>query len=50
MTEETQEYLLGDGIFTTEDKNRYNLRSKYKAAQADASASLAETAAPVRQK
>jgi ribonuclease HI len=50
MTGEAEEDLLGDGIFTAEDKGRYNLRSKSKAAQADASASPAETAAPVRQK
>jgi hypothetical protein len=50
MTEEAEDDLLGDGIFTAEDKNRYNLRSKSKAAQADASASPAETAAPVKQK
>jgi hypothetical protein len=42
--------LLGDGIFTAEDKNRYNLRSKSNAAQADASAPPTETAAPVNQK
>jgi ribonuclease HI len=50
MTEEAEDDLLGDGIFTAEDKNRYNLRSKSKAAQADASASPAETAAPVKQR
>jgi hypothetical protein len=50
MTEEAEEDLLGDGIFTAEDKNRYNLRSKSKAAQADASASPVETTAPVKQK
>jgi ribonuclease HI len=49
-TEEAEGDLFGDGIFTAEDKNRYNLRSKSKAAQADAPASPAETAAPVRQK
>jgi hypothetical protein len=33
MTEQTEDDLLGDGIFTAEDKNRYNLRSKSNAAQ-----------------
>jgi hypothetical protein len=50
MTEEAEDDLLGDGIFTAEDKNRYNLRSKSKASQADASTSPAKTAAPVKQK
>jgi ribonuclease HI len=50
MTEQAEDDLLGDGIFTAEDKNRYNLRSKSKAAQTDASASPAETTAPEKQK
>jgi ribonuclease HI len=50
MTEETEDDLLGDGIFTAEDKSRYNLHSKSKYAQTDASASPAETATPVKQK
>jgi ribonuclease HI len=49
-TEGAEGDLFGDGIFTAEDKNRYNLRSKSKAAQADAPTSSAETAVPVRQK
>jgi ribonuclease HI len=49
-TQQTEGDLLGDGIFTAEDKNQYNLRSKYNAAQADASAPPTETAAPVNQK
>jgi hypothetical protein len=50
MTEEAEEDLLSDGIFTAEDKNRYNLRSKSKAAQEDASASPAKTTALVKKK
>jgi hypothetical protein len=50
MTEQTKDDLLGDVIFTAEDKNRYNLRSKSNAAQQDASASPEKTAAPVKQK
>jgi hypothetical protein len=50
MTEQTEDDLLGDGIFTAEDKNRYNLRSKSNAAPTDASASPEKTAAPVNQK
>jgi ribonuclease HI len=50
MTEQTEDDLLGDGIFTTEDKNRYNLRSKSNAAQQDAPASLEKTDAPVKKK
>jgi hypothetical protein len=50
MTQQTKDDILGDGIFTAEDKNRYNLRSKSNAAQTDASAPPAETAAPVNQK
>jgi ribonuclease HI len=50
VTEETEDDLLGDGIFTAEDKSRYNLRSKSKTAQTEASASSAETTAPVKQK
>jgi hypothetical protein len=50
MTQQTKDDLLGDGIFTAEDKNRYNLLSKSNVAQADASASHGETAAPVNQK
>jgi hypothetical protein len=36
ITEEAEDDLLGDGIFTAEDKNRYNLRSKSKTDQVDA--------------
>jgi ribonuclease HI len=50
ITEQAEDDLLGDGIFTAEDKNRYNLRSKSKTAQADAPAAPVETAAPVKQK
>jgi hypothetical protein len=50
MAEETEGDLLGDGVFTTEDKIRYDLRSKSKATQADTTASSAEIAAPVKQK
>jgi hypothetical protein len=50
MTEEAKDDLLGDGIFLAEDKNRYNLRSKSKVDQADASASPTETTVPVKQK
>jgi ribonuclease HI len=50
ITEEAEDDLLGDGIFTVEDKNRYNLRSKSKADQADASTPPAKTAAPVKQR
>jgi hypothetical protein len=50
MTEQTEDDLLGDGIFTTEDKNRYNLRSKSNAAQQDAPASSEKPAVPVKQK
>jgi hypothetical protein len=49
-TQQTEDDLLGDGIFTAEDINRYNLRSKSNATQADASASLEETVSPVNQK
>jgi ribonuclease HI len=50
MTEQTEDDLLGDGIFTAEDKNRYNLRSKSNAAQQDAPASPEKPAAPVKEK
>jgi hypothetical protein len=50
MTGQAEDDLLGDGIFTAEDKKRYNLRSKSKATQADASTSPVETTAPVKQK
>jgi hypothetical protein len=50
MTEQTEDDLLGDGIFTTEDKNRYNLRSKSNTAQQDAPASPEKSTAPVKQK
>jgi hypothetical protein len=49
-TQQTEDDLLGDGIFTAEDKNRYNLRSKSNDAQANALASPTETVAPVNQK
>jgi ribonuclease HI len=49
-TQQTEDDLLSDGIFTAEDKNRYNLRSKSNAAQEDASAPPTETTAPVNQK
>jgi hypothetical protein len=50
MTGQAEDDLLGDGIFTAGDKNRYNLRSKSKVAQEDASASPIETTVPVKQK
>ena len=50
MTEQTEDDLLGDGIFTTDDKNRYNLQSKSNAAQQDAPASPEKIASPVKQK
>jgi hypothetical protein len=50
ITEEAKDDLLGDGIFPAEDKNIYNLRSKSKADQADASTPPAKTAAPVKQR
>jgi hypothetical protein len=50
VTEEAEDGLLGDGIFTAEDKSRYNLRSKSKAAPTEASASPVETTTPVKQK
>jgi hypothetical protein len=50
MTQQTEDDLLGDGIFTAEDKNRYNLRSKSNAAQQDTSAPPEKTAAPVKKK
>ena len=50
MTQQTEDDLLGDGIFTTEDKNRYNLQSKANAAQQDTPASPEKTAAPVKKK
>jgi hypothetical protein len=50
MTEQAEDDLLGDGIFTTEDKNRYNLRSKSNVAEQDAPASPKKTAAPVKKK
>ena len=50
MIQQTEDDLLGDGIFTAEDKNRYNLRSKSNAAQADASVPPTEIVAHVNQK
>jgi ribonuclease HI len=50
MAEETEGDLFGDGIFTSEDKIRYNIWSKSKATQADTTASSAEIAAPQQQK
>jgi hypothetical protein len=50
MTEQTEDNLIDDGIFTTEDKNRYNLRSKSDTAQQDAPASPEKSTTPVNQK
>jgi hypothetical protein len=50
MTEQTEDDILGDGIFTTDDKNRYNLRSKSNTAQQDAPASPEKSTAPVKKK
>jgi hypothetical protein len=50
MTEQTEDDLIGDGIFTTEDKNRYNLRSKSDTAQQDAPASPEKSTTPVKKK
>jgi hypothetical protein len=50
MTQQTEDDLLGDGIFTTEDKNRYNLRSKSNASQQGAPASPKKTASLVKKK
>jgi hypothetical protein len=50
MTEQTEDDLLGDGIFTAEDKKRYNLRSKSNVAQQDAPTSPENPIAPVKEK
>jgi hypothetical protein len=50
MTKQTEDNLIDDGIFTTEDKNRYNLRSKSDTAQQDAPASSEKSTTPVKQK
>jgi hypothetical protein len=50
MTEQTEDNSVDDGIFTTEDKNRYNLRSKSDTAQQNAPASPEKSTAPVKQK
>jgi hypothetical protein len=50
MTEQTEDNLIDDGIFMTEDKNRYNLRSKSDTAQKDAPTSPEKSTAPVKKK
>jgi hypothetical protein len=50
MTEQTEDNLIDDGIFTKEDKNRYNLRSKSDTAQLDAPTSPEKSTAPVKKK
>jgi hypothetical protein len=50
MTKQTEDDLMGDGIFTTEDKNRYNLRSKSNTAQQDAPACPEKSTTPVKKK
>ena len=50
MTEQTEDNLIDDGIFTTEDKNRYNLWSKSDTAQQDAPTSPEKSTTHVKQK
>jgi hypothetical protein len=50
MTEQTEDNPIDDGIFTTEDKNRYNLRSKFDTAQHNAPTSLKKSTTPIKQK
>jgi hypothetical protein len=50
MTEQTEDNPIDDGIFTTRDKNRYNIRSKSDTTQKNAPASLKNRTTPVKQK
>jgi hypothetical protein len=49
-TKQTEDNPIDDGIFTTEDKNRYNLRSKSDTTQQNAPGSPEKSTAPVKQK
>jgi hypothetical protein len=50
MTEQTKDNSVDDGIFSTEEKNKYNLQSKSDTAQQNALASPKKSTAPVKQK
>jgi hypothetical protein len=50
MTEQTEDNSANDGIFTTEDKNRYNLRSNSDNAQQNTPASPEKSTAPIKKK
>jgi hypothetical protein len=50
MTEQTEENYADDGIFSTEEKNRYNLRSKSDTAHQNAPASPKNSTASIKKK
>jgi hypothetical protein len=50
MTEQTEDNPIDDGIFMTEDKNRYNLQSKSDTAQQNAPTSPEKSTTPVKKK